>query len=302
LLHALEVSLVERCPDFLVVLDGELKVVRASAGLLAAVPLVEPGMEFLRSLDDPSRERFEQALNLEHDATEAFSLDLTHRGRERLIAATYRFFELEAPYVALLGRETPATEGLADQVEALRRRHTEMLGQLAAMTGRLRELARNDSLTGLFNRCAFLDQGDNEWVRHRRHRHPLACAALDVDAFKRINDNFGHAAGDALLQHIGTLLRATLRASDLPARIGGDEFVALMPDTTLEGATATAERLLGRLSEHPLQVLDQQLIATVSIGIAQADGCNSLEELLARADQALYRAKKEGKSRVCCAE
>jgi diguanylate cyclase (GGDEF)-like protein len=204
--------------------------------------------------------------------------------------------------VAGLGREIPVTEGLVDQVEALKRRHSQMLAQLAAMTGRLRELARNDPLTGLFNRRAFLDQGDNEWVRHRRHRHPLACAAVDVDGFKHINDNFGHAAGDALLQHIGTLLRATLRASDLPARIGGDEFVALMPDTSVDGAVITSERLLGRLAQHPLQVLDQSLSATVSIGVASAEGCSSLEELLARADAALYRAKKEGKSRVCRAE
>jgi len=300
LLHDLDSNLVERCPDLLVVLDAELKVVRASAGLRAAVALAEPGMEFARSLDAASRERFEQAMGLERDATQAFSLELTHRGRDRLVPATYRFFGLEGSLVAGLGREMP--EGLTDQVEALKRRHSEMLAQLAAMTGRLRELARNDSLTGLFNLRAFLDQGDNEWVRHRRHRHPLACAALDVDGFKRINDNFGHAAGDALLQHIGTLLRATLRASDLPARIGGDEFVALMPDTSVDGAVITSERLLTRLAQHPLQVLDQSLTATVSIGVASAEGCSSLEELLARADAALYRAKKEGKSRVCRAD
>src|SRR5438309_807069 len=267
----------------------------------AAVALVEPGMEFGRSLDEPSRTRFEQAMGLERDATQAFALELTHRGRDRLVPATYRFFELEGPLVAGLGREMPVTEGLADQVEALKRRHSEMLAQLAAMTGRLRELARNDSLTGLFNRRAFLDQGDNEWVRHRRHRHPLACAALDVDGFKRINDNFGHAAGDAVLQHIGALLRATLRASDLPARLGGDEFVALMPETEIAGAAALGERLLERVQQQPLIVLDQSLVASLSIGIASADGCNSLEELLAKADQALYRAKKEGRARVCVA-
>jgi len=302
LLHDFDSNLVERCPDLLVVLDADLKVVRVSAGLRAAVALLEPGMDFKGSLDAASRERFEQAMALERDATQAFSLELTHRGRDRLIPATYRFFALDGSQVAGLGREIPLTEGLADQVGALKRRHSEMLAQLAAMTGRLRELARNDSLTGLFNRRAFLDQGDNEWVRHRRHRHPLACAAIDVDGFKRINDNFGHAAGDALLQHIGTLLRATLRASDLPARIGGDEFVALMPDTSVDGALITSERLLTRLSNHPLQVLDQSLVATVSIGVATAEGCSSLEELLARADAALYRAKKEGKSRVCRAE
>jgi diguanylate cyclase (GGDEF)-like protein len=296
---ALEAILIERCPDLLVVLDADRKVVRASTGLRALVALVEPGMEFAASLDAPSQARFEQALRLARDATTAFSTELTHRGRERLVAATYRFFELEPPYTAGVGRETAPAEGLADQVEALRRRHQEMLSQLAAMTGRLRELARNDPLTGLLNRRAFLDQGDSEWVRHKRHRHPIACFAMDVDAFKRINDNFGHAAGDAVLQHIGTLLRATLRVSDLPARTGGDEFVALMPETTAEGAGATAERLLARLEAHPLAVLDQSLAASVSIGVADSETCSSLEELLARADRALYRAKNEGRNRVC---
>ena len=122
---------------------------------------------------------------------------------------------------------------------------------------------------------------------------------VDVDGFKKINDTFGHAAGDAVLQHIGALLRATLRASDLPARLGGDEFVALMPETNLDGAVALGERLLGRVLTRPLTVLDQSLATTLSIGVASAEGCANLEELLAKADQALYRAKKEGRSRVC---
>jgi len=299
LVQYLESELVERCPDLLVVLDGDLKVVRASAGLRSAVPLVEPGTEFARSLEDPSPARLAQALALERDSGVAFNLDVVHRGRERLVPATYRFYALEKPFVAGLGREIAATENLADQVDALRRRHQEMLSQLASMTGRLRELARNDSLTGLLNRRAFLDQGEHEWVRHKRHRHPIACFALDVDSFKNINDSFGHAAGDAVLQHIGALLRATLRASDVPARTGGDEFVALMPETTVDGAAATAERLLARIAAHPVTVFDQTFETRVSIGVTDSVGCNSLEELMARADRALYRAKKEGRNRVC---
>ena len=222
LVQYLESVLVERCPDLLVVLDGDLKVVRASAGLRSAVPLVEPGTEFARSLEDPYPARLAQALALERDSGVAFNLDVMHRGRERLVPATYRFYALEKPFVAGLGREIAATEDLADQVDALRRRHQEMLSQLASMTGRLRELARNDSLTGLLNRRAFLDQGEHEWVRHKRHRHPIACFALDVDSFKNINDSFGHAAGDAVLQHIGTLLRATDRRRRVRGVDAGD--------------------------------------------------------------------------------
>jgi diguanylate cyclase (GGDEF)-like protein len=299
--EALNALLVERCPEFLVVLDAELKVVKASQGLRSAVPLVSPGEAFIRSLDEPSQERLQQALSLDREGTGALALELTHRGRERLISTTWRFYALERPFLGGVGREAASHE-LVDQVEALRRRYQESVSQLASLTGRLRELAMIDSLTGVLNRRAFLDHADGEWVRHRRHKHALSCAMIDVDGFKRINDTFGHAAGDALLQHIGALLRATLRASDLPARLGGDEFVALMPETNMEGAVTLAERLLSRVTSRPISVLDQSLTTTLSIGISTADNCATLEELLAKADQALYRAKKEGRARVCRAE
>lgn len=294
--------LIERCPDFVVVLDGEMRVVRASTGLRGAVPLIAPGEDFVRSLDEASQARLRQALSLDREATGALSLELVHRGRERLVTTAYRFFGLEQHLVAGIGRESATSPDLVDQVEALRRRYQESVSQLASLTGRLRELAMIDSLTGVLNRRAFLDHADGEWVRHRRHKHALSCAMIDVDGFKRINDSYGHAAGDALLQHIGALLRATLRASDLPARLGGDEFVALMPETANEGAITLGERLLSRLASRPLAVLDQNISATLSIGVASADGAQSLEELLARADAALYRAKKEGRNRVVRSE
>jgi len=302
IVQGLEGLLIDRSPDFVVVLDAGLKVVRASAGLRSAVPLVTPGDDFLRSLDETSQARFRQGLSLDHETAFSLTLELVHRGRERLIGTSYRFYGLERPYLAGVGRESATSSDLVDQVEVLRRRYHESVSQLASLTGRLRELAMIDSLTGVLNRRAFLDHADGEWVRHRRHNHPLSCAMIDVDGFKRINDTFGHAAGDAVLQHIGALVRATLRASDLPARLGGDEFVALMPETNLEGAIATSERLLARVAARPLTVLDQNLAATLSIGVAGAEGCESLEDLLARADRALYKAKKEGRARVCTPE
>ncbi len=301
-MQGLEALLIDRAPDFVVVLDAELNVIRASAGLLAAVPLVAAGEDFLRSLDEPSQARLQQGLSIDRDSGFSLPLELVHRGRERLITTAYRFFGLERPYIAAVGRESATSSEMVDQMDALRRRYHESVSQLASLTGRLRELAMTDSLTGVLNRRAFLDHADGEWVRHRRHNHALACAMIDVDGFKRINDTFGHAAGDAVLQHIGALLRATLRASDVPARLGGDEFIALMPETPVEGAEATSERLLARVAARPLTVLDQSLAATLSIGVATADGCSTLEELMAKADGALYRAKKEGRARVCRAD
>jgi len=294
--------MIGRSPDLLVVLDGELKVIRASAGLRSAVPTLGPGTDFVQSLDEKSQVRLKQALTIDRDSTAALSLELVHRGKERLVTTAWRFFGLERPYIGGVGRESASSAELVDQVEVLRRRYHESVSQLASLTGRLRELAMIDSLTGVLNRRAFLDHADGEWVRHRRHDHALSCAMVDVDGFKKINDTFGHAAGDAVLQHIGALLRATLRASDLPARLGGDEFAALMPETTLDGAVALGERLLGRVQQRPLHVLDQSLATSLSIGVASAAGCDNLEELIAKADRALYRAKKEGRARVCRAD
>ncbi len=290
---------VERCPDFAVVLDRELKIVQASAGLRVAVAQCAPGELFARSLDVASERRFAQFIAFDRDAgSSPLGLELIHRGHQRLVTASWRFFALELGQLAGIGRESQTGLDLSEQIEMLRRRYQESMNQLASLTGRLKELAMVDALTGVLNRRAFLDQADGEWVRHTRHKNPLSCLALDVDGFKKVNDTYGHAAGDALLQHIGALLRATLRATDLPARLGGDEFCALMPETSLDGAAVLAERLLGRLASQPLIALDQSIASSISIGVADAGGCTTLDQLLAKADGALYEAKKAGRARV----
>jgi diguanylate cyclase (GGDEF)-like protein len=294
----LESVLVERCPDFLVVLDRELRVLEASASLRSAVPLAAPGQEFATSLDEVSAARLIAALSSDQDGTSRLPLDLIHRGRERLIPTSYRFYPLEHPLIAGVGREGAADAGLVDQVATLNRRYQESLAQLASLTGKLRELATTDALTGLFNRRAFMDRAESEWARHLRYKHPIACVMLDVDHFKQVNDTHGHAAGDAVLQHVGALMRASLRTVDLSARIGGDEFVALMPDTTMEGAFATAERLLMRLLGRPLTGLEREVRVTASLGVATSEECQSLDQLFARADHALYEAKAAGRGCV----
>ena len=289
---------IERCPDFVVVLDGDLRVTEASASLRAAVPMASPGGEFALSLDEESAARLIAALSSDREGTSRLPLDLTHRGRERLIPMSYRFYPLEHPLIAGIGREGGADAGLVDQVATLNRRYQESLAQLASLTGKLRELATTDSLTGLFNRRAFMDRADAEWARHLRYKHPVGCMMLDVDHFKEVNDTHGHAAGDAVLQHVGALIRASLRTTDLSARVGGDEFMALMPDTTMEGAFSTAERLLMRLLGRPLTGVERDVRVTASIGVATSEGCQSLDELFSRTDKALYQAKSAGRGCV----
>jgi diguanylate cyclase (GGDEF)-like protein len=156
----------------------------------------------------------------------------------------------------------------------------------------LLRLAATDPLTGLANRRAFFEALETEVARSRRYGRPLALLMADVDGLKAANDSGGHVAGDKLLAALASILRDGVRGVDLPARYGGDEFIVLMPETTLEGAAVAAERLRAAVAA---QSFDDGVALTVSIGVAatppvEADG----DRLVAEADAALYRAKNAG--------
>jgi diguanylate cyclase (GGDEF)-like protein/PAS domain S-box-containing protein len=169
---------------------------------------------------------------------------------------------------------------------------------------RLDQLARTDALTGLSNRRDFNDRAQAELARCRRLGKPLSLLMVDIDHFKLVNDRHGHAVGDAALRQLADSCRHSLREIDLPARLGGEEFVALLTETTLPDALDAAERL--RRHIEALEVAPQQpgppVRLTVSIGVAElAAADRSHEDLMRRADQALYAAKREGRNRVVAA-
>jgi two-component system cell cycle response regulator len=163
----------------------------------------------------------------------------------------------------------------------------------------LNTLASTDTLTDLLTKRAFLPQLEKEWRRAHRYQLPLSCVVLDADFFKRINDTFGHAAGDQVLVAIAETLREDTRASDILCRCGGEEFVALLPETDEESATLWAERVRSQVAELSFQFGGRNVGITCSFGVAQRtpdiSGC---EELLALADQALMAAKQSGRDRV----
>jgi len=164
---------------------------------------------------------------------------------------------------------------------------------------RLRELAMQDELTGLYNRRHFLELAEAELARVRRTGAPLSVAMLDIDHFKRVNDFFGHAAGDHVLRDLARAMRETLRGSDVPARFGGEEFVVLLTDTTLDGAMAVTERLRERVGRSEVTLGHGRVARiTVSAGVAELGTSERLDSLLERADAALYRAKAEGRDRI----
>lgn len=162
----------------------------------------------------------------------------------------------------------------------------------------LYKLATVDGLTGLYNRRAFIDLAGREIARARRLKSPFSVLMMDLDFFKRVNDEFGHQAGDQVLAGFAAVAIHSVRVEDLVGRYGGEEFCILLPGAALQPALDIAERLRSEVAQHPLGHLPR--VTTVSIGVAACTGADvvSLDAAIARADEALYRAKHEGRDRV----
>ena len=164
----------------------------------------------------------------------------------------------------------------------------------------LSDQARLDSLTGIFNKKVFHDCLQREFHRCRNLHEPLTLLMMDLDLFKRINDQMGHPAGDYALHEVASILKGTFRRTDLFARYGGEEFGLILPQTNIEEACTVAERIRKSIENHPFNFQDHHFSLTVSIGVAQlADDHKDTDELLANADKALYDAKHAGRNRVC---
>lgn len=190
---------------------------------------------------------------------------------------------------------------LAQQLEQRVRDRTRELSEANEL---LETLAMTDGLTGLANRRHFGDQLSKEVVRAAAIAKPVALVTLDIDHFKRINDQYGHPAGDAVLRHVALLLEEQVRGNDLLARVGGEEFAVLAVEAPLAEATQLGERLRAAIADAaPISVGRNEVQVTVSVGVAvlwprAGDVLRTPERLLAAADDALYSAKRNGRNRV----
>ncbi|MGQ0800715.1 MAG: diguanylate cyclase [Pseudomarimonas sp.] len=164
------------------------------------------------------------------------------------------------------------------------------------------QLATHDALTGLFNRRQFSDLLASEAARGMRREPHTVLAIIDVDHFKRINDRFGHLEGDGVLKKLADILRSHVRAGDVLARIGGEEFAVLMADTDIEQAKLFAERVREAVEASIFTPGAEPQTMTVSVGLAALSKTRrEPTELMRAADRALYAAKETGRNRVCCA-
>jgi len=180
------------------------------------------------------------------------------------------------------------------------RRILELQHALIVARDQMKELASHDTLTGLWNRGEIFRLLDKELERSLREKYSVTVVMADLDHFKRINDTYGHLAGDSVLRHIADRLRISLRQYDTIGRYGGEEFLIVVPDCDGEQAVALAERVRLAVGSAPINTPDGMLDVTLSLGVAssqQFSGAGS-EQLVGAADAALYRAKLGGRNRV----
>lgn len=207
-------------------------------------------------------------------------------GADDYLAKPYNEVELNARIYAAL-----RTKALQDE---LRQKNKQLSELLAKVEG----LSITDPLTGLFNRRHFDTVLELERKKSERYQQPLTCLLLDIDHFKSVNDTYGHKAGDSVLLEIAQILKKSLREIDTPARWGGEEFTAILPNTDSKQGTMAAARILEKISSHTFEQLPDRRI-TVSIGLAsRGDFVNTTEALIVAADGALYEAKRKGRNRI----
>jgi diguanylate cyclase (GGDEF)-like protein/PAS domain S-box-containing protein len=210
-------------------------------------------------------------------------------------------FDEGGTHIGYFGITRDMTERkLAEQsLQAANRQLEAQLERINQLHEQLREQAIRDDLTGVYNRRHFVEVADNELERARRHGAPLSLVMLDLDHFKNVNDQHGHAAGDAALKTVGTMLGATTRADDLACRLGGEEFAVLLSGVSHELALERAEKWRALLAGTAIPAAGATLQLTASFGVAtlrRRDG--SIDELMKVADTRLYRAKALGRNRV----
>ncbi|WP_419953776.1 diguanylate cyclase [Methylobacterium sp.] len=229
-------------------------------------------------------------------------------GRERNATMTERVqgspevLRLSAAVRSLLRRIGTAEADARDvELEASRavQAAQDRIERIGADLQAMKLIANRDALTGLLNRRAFLPLAKDALGDFRRVQRPLSVLMIDIDHFKRVNDRYGHPAGDVVIRKVGTIINDTIRTTDKVARFGGEEFVVLLNDNNAAGAAIIAERIRQTVASTVFEADNDRLLATISIGIAEAEKFDTdIDRIIERADRALYEAKSRGRNCV----
>ena len=169
----------------------------------------------------------------------------------------------------------------------------------AKLHAEIEKLATTDGLTGLYNHRRFQEMLSEEFKRLNRQSSPVSLILTDIDHFKKVNDTYGHPAGDLVLKGVSKIIREAIRDIDVPARYGGEEFAVILPGTDAEGGRQIAERVRKAVMEASFSSEGKELKVTISLGIASAPAdASRKEELIEKSDQALYHAKHNGRNQT----
>jgi len=194
--------------------------------------------------------------------------------------------------------QTPFTQDTLAILHLLRRTATTSV-KLMLLYEENRWLSVIDPLTQLYNRRYFMEHFESQYRQFQRYKTALTLLFIDIDNFKLVNDTYGHQVADMVLVQLAEILRGSVRTVDLAARIGGEEFVVMLPQTPLAGGQVLAERLRGKVERFHFGKEGDPVRVTISIGVAAlSEGVRDAQALLERSDQAMYQAKQAGKNRV----
>ncbi len=253
------------------------------------------GVELCRSLRKTKAGQQVYILILAHEYDENVLANALEAGANEYIMKPILPRVLEARVNVALRVIRLQQEVVRDREEI--RRH---LTELAVLNRMLEQMALTDPLTGLPNRRYALDRLGQEWAASRRNDSALTCLMIDVDKFKRINDTYGHDMGDRVLREIASVLRKSLRATDVVCRVGGEEFLVICRDTDSAQAEICADRLRRKVESHRIE--ECAVFMTISIGVAaRGPAVSDVEALLKLADIATYKSKSDGRNRVTVA-
>jgi diguanylate cyclase (GGDEF)-like protein len=267
----------------LILLLGLAAAVLGGVGIWwAAARLTRPLAQLTEAVDRIGREPNARMTRHVHGSPEVLRLSAAVRSLLRRIGtaeADVRLIEAEASH---------AVEAAEDRVR-----------RLGADLHAMQVLAETDALTGLLNRRAFLPLANDAMSYFKRYRRSICILMIDIDHFKRVNDLYGHAAGDEVIRRVGRIISDAIRTTDKVARFGGEEFVVLLRETDLKGAAVFADRIRQTVASSVFEPEGQCLTATISVGIAEAEVTDDdVDHTIERADRALYAAKSGGRNCV----
>lgn len=254
----------------------------------------------LETLCNATSDEVETLINLAHERTrEILSFFEIDSGNMKTCSQILQEANEE------LGRLNLTYEQMVVELRHAKEKAENLAHELTEANARLRELAYRDPLTGLFNHGHFQELLDRELLRATRYGHSLSLILFDLDHFKRVNDRYGHPAGDIVLRRIGELASENVRGCDYVARYGGEEFGVILPETDTKGSFILAERIRKTIESTQISCGDAHIVATVSIGVATYNPGNNVQsksQIIAAADRALYESKRLGRNRTCIAQ